>query len=343
MKAKPDLSVTVGDLRLKNPLILASGEMGRTARGLIKYAELGFAAVVSKSVTYEPWGGNPTPWYIYLANDVLTGGAGDPNTGFKAMVGEIKKAKEAIKDNALVVVNIEPEEIEQFAEMAVEFEKAGADALEIKLFGCPNYRADPTKPPNKIATHYWDSTPERMETAAKAVRSVVKIPIWVKCGAKNVESIRALERGGASAIHTVGGSARGLYIETDIDGAIGKPIVGCPDGSGAGGGPHNVCWTIMKIADLARTTRLPLTPSGGCWQAKDAISFIMAGAAAVQVYKAQAHKGPKWVKQTLDGIEQWMAEKGISSLDEIRGMTLKYLPPVKIGVPAGVSSMAGDG
>ncbi len=334
MNAKPDLSVTVGDLKLKNPIILGSGEMGRTARGLIKYAEVGCSAVVSKSVLGQPWGGNPAPWNTYSAKGYLLGSQGDPGIGFKAMVPEIKKAKEAIKDNAFVEVSIGTDEKEEFTEMAVEFEKAGADVIELKLVGCPNYRPDPTGPPNKIASHYWESTPELSEEAVRAIKSVVKIPVWVKYNPKTIESIRAVERGGANGMHAVGGGVlvRGLTMCTNIKGYIGQPILGDPTGTGLKNFGSSVYETITRIAELARLTKLPLTPSGGVAEASDVIQFIMAGAAAVQVYTGIADGGLKWVQRTLADIEEWMVEMGVSSLDEIRGITLKYLPPIA-GVP----------
>ncbi len=329
-KAKPDLSVTVGELKLKNPLILSSGEMGRVARGLIKYAELGFAAVVSKSSTPEPWGGNPAPFNIHFPERTFfVGSQGDPNVGFKAFLPEIKKAKDVIKGSAFVVANIDPEELETTVEMAREFEKAGADALEVKTMGCPNYNPDPTKPvTSKIALHYWMQTPERTETITKAVKSAVKIPLWIKCSPKDVEDIKALEKGGANALHTVG--AAGPFVRSlPIDVGTGKPILGDPTGTGIAMGPRVFKMQGLKrIADLARTTHIPLVPSGGVWEGKDVIEYIMAGAAAVQVYTSVWLKGPKWVKHILDGIEEYMIEKGISSLDEIRGVTLKYLPPI---------------
>ncbi len=326
VKAKPDLSVTVGDLKLKNPLIMASGELGRVARGLIKYAEYGCAAVTSKSILPLPWGGNPAPWNIYFERTETAGSPGDPGVGFKAFVPEVKKAKEAIKDSAFVVVNIDPNELEEVVEMAVGFEKAGADALEIKPMGCPNYKPDPTKPPNKIATGYWASTPERLETIIKAVKSAVKIPVWVKLTPVNIQNIRALERAGADALTSVCGGGFGGKRSLIIDVDTGKPVLGDPAGTGLG--ESSEYRGLKGIADLVRATRIPLVPSGGVQDAKDIIAYIMCGATAVQSYKSLAKGGPKLAKRMLDGIEEYMIEKGIGSLDEIRGITLKYLPPV---------------
>ena len=110
----------------------------------------------------------------------------------------------------------------------------------------------------------------------------------------------------------------------DID--TGKPILGHPSGQGLHMSPYVKFMGFKAVADLARITQLPLTPSGGVWEANDAISYMMAGAAAVQVYKSVMLRGPKHVKHILEGIEKYVIEKKISSLDEIRGITLKYLP-----------------
>ncbi len=320
VKARPDLSVTVGDLKLKNPLIMASGPCGRVARGLIKYTELGFAAVVTKTITPEPWGGNPAPRDIVVAPDTLLESSGLPNVGLKAMIPEINKAKEEIKDSAFVVPNITAEEPEQFAEMAFEFEKAGADAIEIAIFGCPNYMG---RTDTRISTRYWEQTPDRVETVVKAVRNAIKIPIWVKFTTRNVECIKAMERAGASAVHTAGGGSSNFAIDVDT----GKPWMGNPCGTGTAHARHYKYAGYLIVMDLLRTVQIPVLADGGIWEGKDVIEYTLAGATGAQVCTSVMLKGPKWVKHILDGIEEYMVEKGYSSLDEIRGITRKYLHP----------------
>jgi len=320
IKAKPDLSVTVGDLKLKNPLILAAGPCSRVARGLIKYAESGFAAVVTKTITPEPWGGNPPPRDFVVNNrTLLLESSGIPNVGFKVMVQEVKKAKEVIKDDALVVVNITSEDPEQFAEMSSGFEKAGADAIELAIFGCPNY-----KPDTRISTCYWEKTPDRVHAVVKSVRNAIKIPIWVKFWDADFECIEAAEKAGANAVHKLGpANPKGLPIDVDT----GEPLFGHPRGTGCVFGAFSKYPGLKLVTDLVRTVQIPVLGEPGVWEGKDVIEYTMAGATGIQLLTSVMIRGPKWVKHILDGIEEYMVERGYSSLNEIRGMTLKYLPP----------------
>ena len=165
-----DLSVKIGDLTLKNPLILGSGPCGRTALGLAKYVELGFAAVITKTITPEPVLGNPSPRDIVHDPKLLWESSGTPNMGYVAMLEEIKRAKDMIKGRGHIVVNITAEDPEDFARMAEGFEKAGADALEVAIFGCPNYI-----PGTKIHDAYWEQTPERIKMVVEGIKKAVEM------------------------------------------------------------------------------------------------------------------------------------------------------------------------
>lgn len=315
-----DLSVKIGSLRLRNPLILGAGPAGRVALGLIKYAELGFGAVVTKTITPEPWGGNPTPRDIMRGKDILFESSGIPNVGYKVMIEEIKEAKDKIKNRTPIIVNITSETPEEFAEMSYGFERAGADAIELAIFGCPNY-----KPGTKISKAYWEKTPERIELVIKTVKSAVSIPIWIKFWLVNFESVKAAEKAGADAVHMLGPANP---TALPIDGETGKPLLGHPRGTGCIFGPFAKYPGLKVVADLCRTVKIPVLGDGGVWEGQDVIEYIMAGAVGAQCLTSIMMRGPKRVRHILKGIEEFMERKHISNLDEIRGITLKYLPPV---------------
>ena len=163
-KEQFDLSVNLGKLRLKNPIILGSGPCGRTARGLIKYVELGCAAVITKTITPEPVEGNPSPRDVVMGKELLFEASGTPNLGYRAMLDEIKRAKDSIKDDAFIVVNITAENQDEFAMMAKGFENVGADAIEVAIFGCANYKMG-----SKIREAYWEKTSERIISVIKGI------------------------------------------------------------------------------------------------------------------------------------------------------------------------------
>jgi len=315
-KTKPDLSVKLGSLKLKNPLILASGPCGRTARGLKKYAELGFAAMITKTITPEPVEGNPSPRDVWAGSQLLFEASGTPNMGFKAMVEEIKKAKGEIKNNAYIIVNITAEDPDDFTRMASGFEKAGADAIEIAIFGCPNYKIG-----TKIKEAYWEQSPERIKMVVKEVKREVKIPIWIKCLRSGMARIKAAEEGGADVIHKLN-SIRGVPIDIET----GKPILRNYMKIGSCCGPFRKFDGIRDVLDIARVVKVPVVGGGGVWTGKDVIEYIMAGASAVQVLTSVMLRGPLHVAKILSEVEKYMIQKGYDTLDGIRAVTLKYLP-----------------
>jgi dihydroorotate dehydrogenase subfamily 1 len=322
-KVKPDLSVQLGSLKLKNPLILGSGPCGRVARGLIKYAELGFAAMITKTITPEPVFGNPAPRDVWGGKELLWEASGTPNIGFQAMVEEIKKARDRINDSAYIVVNITAEDPEDFARMASGFEKAGAHAIELAIFGCMNYKLG-----TKIQEGYWERTAERIKMVIKGIKSEVKIPIWLKARWSGIERIKAAEEAGVDVIHRL------TSIKTvPINIETGEPFIKSPTRIASCCGPFRKFEAILDVLDLARLVKVPVVGGGGVWTGKDIIEYTMAGATAVQALTSVMLAGPSHVKRMLDELEKHMEEKGYRTLDEIRGITLKHLTP-KFFMPA---------
>lgn len=312
-----NLSVTVGDLKLKNPLILSSACYTRVARGIIKYANAGFAAVVTKTITPEPWGGNPTPRNIFINSTSFIGAQGLPNVGFKAMLSEIGIAKRAIKGDVRVIVSITANELSEWAGMAEGFEDAGADAIEIAIFGCPNYI-----PNTRISNAYWEQTPKRIEAVIKTVKNNIAIPVWVKTLTRSVECIKAMESGGADAILSAN-LVRCFPIDVDT----GKPLLGHPYGIGPLHSTGYVKYINQQIVmDLVRITETPVIGIGGIWEGKDVVEYVKVGATATQVCSSVILKGPKQGKYILNGIKDVMIKNGYSSLIAIKGQTLKHLP-----------------
>lgn len=313
---KLDLSVKIGELELRNPLILAAGPPGRVARGLIKYIDLGFAAVVTKTITREPWPGNPSPRDFVIGKQLLES-SGIPNVGLKTMVEEVKKAKNVIKDRGYVISNIQGENPEEFTEMAREFEKGGADAIELAISGCSSY-----KPGTNIACSYWEKTPERIFEVVKAVKESVEIPVIVKTQILDFDRIKTIEKAGADAIHK--GTSVGIGLPIDIN--TGKPLLGNPRGTCAVYSPACKFVGLRNVAGLARVVKIPIIGSGGIWSGKDVIEYVMVGATAVQLLTSVMLTGPKLVKIILKDIEEYMSQKNYDKLDKIKGVSLKYLP-----------------
>lgn len=318
MAPNMDLSARLGSLTLKNPLILASGSLSRTGRGILRYGQAGCSAVVTKTILPEPWQGNPSPRVMQVGNTDLISCEGLPNIGLKAMVEDFKKVKGRMT-GSLLVANIAALTVEEYVEEALEFEKAGADAIELAL------RMSNYKPGTTIAAGFFGDDPKRIMEVIRAVKGAIKIPIWVKgiWASPPFKTIEAVGEGKPDAIVIRDLGVRNMPIDINT----GKPILGHPHGIGGLTGPYLRDAGLLRVANTARLIDIPIIGNGGVYSGKDVIMYIMAGASAVQVLTCVMRKGPKIVEKICSEIGQYMAAKGLKSLEEIRGITLKYLAP----------------
>lgn len=319
MPHKIDVSVGVGGLTLRNPVILASGSLGRTGRGLLRYAQAGCSAVVTKTILPEPWPGNPSPRVMQVGDLEVINCEGLPNIGLKAMLEDVKKVKDYM-NGSLLVVNIAALTIEEYVKEALEFEKAGVDIVELSLYGCPNYR-----PGTKIAAGFFGNDPKRIVELIRTVKGAIKIPVWVKgvWGSGPFEAIEAMGEGKPDAIVIRYSSVRSMPINIDT----GNKILGHPHGIGMLTGPYLRDAGLLAVVNTARLVEVPIIGNGGVYSGEDVIMYMMAGASAVQVLTCLMRKGPKIVHKICSEIEQYMVKKGLKSLEEIRGLTLKHLAP----------------
>ena len=112
-----------------------------------------------------------------------------------------------------------------------------------------------------------------------------------------------------------------------IDIETGKPRLVLPPGNGTLTGPYLLNAGLLEVANAARLTEIPIIGNGGVYSGKDVIMYIMAGACALEIMTSVMRKGPGIVEKICSEIEQYMVSNGLKSLEEIRGLTLKYLPP----------------
>jgi dihydroorotate dehydrogenase (NAD+) catalytic subunit len=319
MAHQMDLSARVGSLTLKNPLILASGPLTRRGNGILRYARAGCSAIVTKTTLPEPWQGNPSPRIMQVRNFEVINCEGVPNIGLKATLEEVRKVKDQM-NGSLLLVNIAALTIEEYVEEAVKFEKAGADAIEITPAGCPNYR-----PVTKTGAGFFGGDPKQLVELIRAVKGAIKIPVWIKVFLSSApfETIKAVGEGKPDAIVVRNLGVRCMPIDIDT----GKPILGHPHGIGGLTGPYLRDVGLRDVANTARLIDIPIIGNGGVYTGEDVIMFIMAGASAVQILTCLMRKGPIIVEKICNEIEQYMIAKGLRNLEDIRGLTLKYLPP----------------
>ncbi|HJH31656.1 MAG TPA: dihydroorotate dehydrogenase [Methanosarcinaceae archaeon] len=294
--------ITLTGLKLKNPTILAAGIMGTTGASLVRMANEGAGAVVTKSIGAEPKEGHPNPSMIQLECGFLNA-MGLPNPSYDGFLQELEFAKNG--SSVPVIASIFGGDADEFLRVAEGLSPAKPDAFELNV-SCPHAEGYGAM----IGTD-----PYVVEEITRAVCDSVDVPVWVKL-TPNVTDIVAIgeaaERGGADgvvAINTVRAMA--------IDIATGYPILGNRFGGLSGSAIRPIA--VKCVYDLYAALDIPVIGVGGVSGWQDAVEMIMAGASAVQI--GSAVSGGVGVFGTIaDGIDKYLDENGYTGVEGIIGL-----------------------
>ncbi|AMM54658.1 dihydroorotate dehydrogenase [Pyrococcus kukulkanii] len=297
------LDIEILGLKMKNPLILASGVVDMTPELLKRAHREGAGAVVTKSIGKEPRKGYENPTIVELPYGLINA-MGLPNPGWEAFLEEFKGEKFDFP----VIVSIFGGTPEEFAFLAEKLQEA-ADAFELNL-SCPHakgYGMEIGQDPNNVYE------------VVKAVKDVTDKPIIAKL-TPNTNDITKLglaaEKAGAdavSAINTLKAIAIDIYAK--------RPILSNKIGGYSGPGIKPIA--LRAVYDLARVLDIPIIGIGGITTWQDAVEFLLAGASALQIGTAVYLRGFSVFKEIAQGIENYLREEGFKSVHEIVGLALK--------------------
>jgi dihydroorotate dehydrogenase (NAD+) catalytic subunit len=300
------LAVEVGGLRLKNPLMAASGTFGYGVEyeGLIDLATLG--GVVSKGLYLAPRDGAPTPRIAETPSGLLNA-IGLQGIGIHAFVGDVLPRLRN-HDTALVV-NVCGDTVEEYAEVARVCDGApGIAGLEINI-SCPNV---------KQGGMAFGGDPRMTHAVVAAVRAATRLPVLPKLS-PNVADItvfaRAAEEAGADALSCVN-TLLGLAIDVETR----RPKLGF--GTGGLSGPAIRPVAVRMAWQAARAVKIPVIGIGGIASAQDALEFLIAGCHAVQIGTAN-FVDPGIYERVLADLVSYLERHGKSDIREVVG-TLEY-------------------
>lgn len=303
MMATPSqLSVDIGGLVLKNPVMTASGTFGYAMEfdDLLDLERLG--AVIVKGISLEPSRGNPPPRIVETACGMLNA-IGLENVGID---GFIETKLPFLKRLSVPAwVNIYGKSVDAYARLAERIDALDAVAgVEVNI-SCPNVSA------GGVA---FGVLPEMAATVTRAVRARTGKPVMVKLS-PNVTDIteiaRAVEGAGADAISLIN-TITGMAIDVRTR----RPRLA--NITGGLSGPAIKPVALRMVWQVAGAVKIPVVGLGGIMTAEDALEFLMAGATAVQVGTAN-FVNPRASMEIIDGIGAFMNAEGIARIDEIIG------------------------
>ncbi len=298
----PDLSVEMAGLRLKNPVMPASGTFGY-GEEYAPYLDLeGLGAIITKGLSLEPKAGNPTPRIAETDGGMLNA-IGLQNVGLESFVRD--KLPFLRRLSTPVIVNFFGNSLEEYGEMARRLaDVEGLAAVELNI-SCPNV---------KRGGIVFGTDPLAAAEVVGLVRRNLNLPLIVKL-TPNVTDItvmaRAVEEAGAdiiSCINTLTGMA--------VDIRRRRPRLA--NGTGGLSGPAIRPLAVRMVHQVVRTVGIPVIGVGGIMRAADALEFLIVGARAVQVGTAN-FVDPGAMALIIAGLEEFCREEGIARIEDLIG------------------------
>ncbi len=298
----PDLSVSLGGLRVKNPVMSASGTFGYGLEFTPFYDISRLGAVIVKGLSLAPTAGNP-PGRIVETPAGMLNAIGLQNIGVERFIGDVVPRLEDF--GATFVANIygkTEEEYEAVARRLSDVPSLGA--IEVNA-SCPNVREGGMA---------FGSTPEGIAGLTARVRRCTGKPLWVKLS-PNVTDIaciaKAAEEAGADAVSLIN-----TIVGMAVNHRTRRPELS--NVTGGLSGPAIKPVALRMTWEAAKAVRIPVIGIGGIQSSANALEFLLVGASAVQVGTAN-FRNPRACIEILEGMEAFFREEKIARLADYRG------------------------
>lgn len=300
---RPDLSVTIGKMKLKNPVIVASGTFGfgEEYEDFLDLNQLG--AIIPKGISLKPMEGNPPPRIFETEGGILNS-IGLQNPGYLQF---IKKHLPYFKPiQTQLIINFFGNTQKEYVKLARQLSGlSGISGLEMNI-SCPNVNQ---------GGMVFGSDPKITYRLVRAVRKVTDRTLIVKLS-PNVTDIAAIaksaEDGGADALSLVNTfKAMAVNIHSR------KPELG--NILGGLSGPAIKPIALRMVWEVSQTVKIPVIGMGGIMGAEDAIEFMIVGASAIQIGTANLIN-PKTGMEVIAGINKYLVKNKIGPIQNLIGL-----------------------
>jgi dihydroorotate dehydrogenase (NAD+) catalytic subunit len=289
-------------LLLANPVMTASGTFGYGTEyeHLFDIQKLG--AIVCKGTTLEPRDGNPQPRIVETASGMLNS-IGWQNIGVEALIRE--KAPIWAEWQVPVIVNIAGTTIDEYGKIASRLDKVpGVSGIEVNI-SCPNVKAGGIE---------FGADPRSAASVTEVVKKATTLPVIMKLTPNTSDIVglaKAVENAGADAVCLIN-TIRGMAIDSKTR----RPVLG--NIFGGLSGPAIKPVALAMIYQTSNAIEIPIVGCGGITTATDALEFIMAGAAAVEIGTAN-FSNPDAPMDILQGINEFLRNQKIKDINQLIG------------------------
>ncbi len=298
----PDLSVQLGPIRLRNPVMAASGTFGY-GEEYADFVDLGdLGAIVVKGISLAPRGGNPPPRLVETPAGMINA-IGLENPGVEVFLRD--KLPYLLERDVPVIVNIFGNTVEEYGELAARLDRVfGIAAIEVNI-SCPNV---------KEGGMVFGTNPQMAASVVRAVRGATGLPVITKL-TPNVTNIGEIARAAVDAgsdmlscINTLAAMAVDIFtrrpklanIVGGLSGPAIKPVA------------------LRCVYEVLRAVDCPVIGIGGVTNAGDALEFLLLGARAIQVGTAN-FVNPSTAAEVIDGIGRFLRFQGLNSVEDYIG------------------------
>lgn len=299
---KPDMTVEIAGIKMRNPVMTASGTFGY-GEEFAEYMDLeSIGALITKGLSLRPKAGNSTPRIVETPGGMLNA-IGLQNVGIEAFIA--KKMPFLSEINTPVIVNLYGNSLEEYGELAARVDGIeGVAGVEVNI-SCPNV---------KQGGIVFGTDPAAARQVVELVRKSTSKPLIVKLS-PNVTDIVAMAKAcvdaGAEALSLIN-TLTGMAIDLNSR----RPVLA--NVTGGLSGPAIKPVALRMVWQVARAVKVPVIGIGGIMSATDALEFILAGAAAVQIGTA-SFLSPAASQEIAAGMEQWLLENRVGSIRELTG------------------------
>jgi dihydroorotate dehydrogenase (NAD+) catalytic subunit len=301
---KANLITSVGQIHLERPVMLASGILGISLDVFNRLYRSGAGAVVTKSLSKEPWEGYPNPTIFSVNGGGWINAVGLSNPG----APNFAKLMETNKD-VPIIVSLVGSIPEDFEFMIKQFANCKVTGFELNL-SCPHVA--------KVGLEVGDD-PDLVKKIVSTVKKSTDVPVIAKVGigtTNYLDTVGTAIDSGIDAITAIN-TVRAMAIDVETQ----QPILSNKFGGLSGTPIKSIA--LRCVFEISSKYDIPIIGCGGISTWEDAVEFFLAGASAIQIGSAI---GDRWVdvfNEINNGILRYMEKKGISKIEEMVGLAKK--------------------